>query len=262
MKSRILARALRWAEAVLVWGGLILVLLIQLPWFDVATSWMSEPAKSGAVTTVLAAILVVVYFEHRKTADTIEEVRAAMPKPTLGRVHLATPMEVYPLLESRMRAVAAPSEKRLDIIGMTLYTAWPSLEFALSREYMDGWTLRFAAVGSGSSSSVGLPQAWPEEARQNMAKVEIASGAASFAARGIVLRSFSYDYTPALHGFRLANGDLFLSVLKWGPEQDVTLEGYSYDFTPAEDKSEQANAARKLFDSWFERAVRTAASPR
>lgn len=81
---------------------------------------------------------------------------------------------------------------------------------------------------------------------------------ASATQRRITIQTFGYDFAPALHGYRLGNGDLFYSIVLWQPDGNLGYEGFSYEFVPHEDHSPSAMAIRGVFESWFQRATQTA----
>lgn len=63
---------------------------------------------------------------------------------------------------------------------------------------------------------------------------------------------------PAVHGFRLGNGDVFVSTLRWRDKGRLGKHRFPYEYVPAYDVSPEADAARALFRSWFERAILSA----
>ena len=165
-------------------------------------------------------------------------------------------MDVYPILLDRARSIIRKEEKVLDVIGMTLYTAWPSIRFWLNRPEMAGWKVRFAAVVDATDMSRLVPPEWFEESRSNLDQIAELAEVKAVKERGIHLEAYGYDFVPVLHGYRLGNGDLFYSVLMWDSDGRIGREVYSYEYIECTNHSPSAQAAREVFDSWFKRACR------
>jgi hypothetical protein len=165
-------------------------------------------------------------------------------------------MDLYPILLQRIAAVSRSEDKVLDVIGMTLYTAWPSIRFWMNRTDLNGWTVNFTAVSHGDQGvTAHVPSGWFREARGNLNTICEFAESSTTQAKKINLQAFGYDFMPSLHGYRLGNRDLFYSILLWQGDGKIGMDGYSYEFVPHEDISLSAEAIREVFDSWFRRAT-------
>ncbi|MQA98481.1 MAG: hypothetical protein GEV11_29245 [Streptosporangiales bacterium] len=204
-------------QSIIAIGGVLIVLLIHIPWLQNAFERLGFGDTNKLTLTVITVLLASTYYE------------VASGKRRAGREeidrHFPDPMDVYPVLQERMRTIRRPEERTLDVIGMSLYTAWPTIRFLLARPDLAGWKIRLAAV------------------------VDV-----HLRARNITLEAYGYDFMPVVHGFRLGNGDLFYSILLWQDDGRIGREGYSYEYVPAEDNSASASATREMFDSWLHRA--------
>lgn len=240
-------RVFWFSQAVIAAVGLMAVILLNIPELDgpFRSIGISNPdAFAGAVVTV---VVVSIFFDVRSLVA-----RKSEPESR----HFSDPMEVYPMLLERARRISRSEEKILDVIGMTLYTAWPSIQFWLNRSELSGWTVRFTAVtGNKARSSKHVPEPWFREAQGNLDSICRHADHPTIRAQHITLQAFGYDFMPSLHGYRLGNGDLFYSILLWQEDGNIGKDGYSYEFVPSEDKSPSAEAIRQVFDSWFKRAV-------
>ncbi len=237
------------AQAVIAAIGLVAVILLNIPVLDgpFKKIGIGDPdAFAGAIVTI---VVVSIFFDVRSLVA-----RKSEPENR----HFSDPMEVYPVLLERIRRVSRSDEKVLDVIGMTLYTAWPSIQFWLNRSDLSGWTVRFSAVAdSRTRSSLHIPDAWFHEAQTNLDNISRYANRPNVRAQHINLQAFGYDFMPSLHGYRLGNGDLFYSILLWQEDGRISMDDYSYEFVPSEDKTPSAEAIRRVFDSWFERATAT-----
>jgi hypothetical protein len=253
-------RVLRWAkrasertvfllQMTVAVGGLIVVSLLSIP-------WLADPLKKAGLTApgpfsqlVITLVLVSIFFEVKKLSE-----RKPDPLPR----HFADPMDVYPVLLDRVRATTRTADKTLDVLGLTLFTAWPSIRFWINRSDLNGWTMRFTAMAINNTRvSAHVPADWHRDARANLDSIRQYAKSSAASASSISVTPFAYDFMPSLHGYRLGNGDLFYSIVRWQADGKLSLDGFSYEFVPNEDHSQSAQAIREVFDSWFRRATVT-----
>lgn len=176
---------------------------------------------------------------------------------TDGRRHFVDPISMYPFIVNRAQALIQDDERSLDVMGLTLYTAWTSLKFWIMRPETANWCVRLAAVlDLNQAMSQWIPDVWRKEAEIHLHDIVETSQLKHVIARRIQLRPYAYDFVPMVHGYRLGNGDLFISFLKWQDDGRLGKEGYTYEFIPGTERSLSATAFRELYDSWFERATR------
>ena len=95
-----------------------------------------------------------------------------------------------------------------------------------------------------------LDSSWAGQA-QNYADL-IAARIPEAAALGVDLSLVSYPVVPALHGFVVGSGELFLSFCWWDSKKGV-LAGprQFYDHFGPEDQSDRAQQFRALFGNWL-----------
>ena len=234
------------AKTLIAVGGLVLIVLLQIPWLRslLAKYGVNDPSQIGQA--VIVALAVSIFFDVRSLlAD--ENREAAEP------AFFSDPMDVYPALLSKAAAIKKPEEKTLDIIGMTLYTSWPSVRFWVQRSELSGWTINMSSVFQLTRrASSHVPQSWYKDSNTNLKS--IVEFSQSDAAAGNALNAFGYDFMPAIHGFRLGNGDLFWSALRWDADGRICLEGYTYEYVSGRDQSPLAKSKREVFDSWLRRS--------
>lgn len=245
--KRATERTVSFSQTLIAVVGLIAVILLNVSWLDGPFAKIGITDPNAFTGAVVALIVVSIYFDVRSLVE-----RKSEPENR----HFSDPMEVYPLLLERIGRISRSEEKVLDVIGMTLYTAWPSIRFWLNRSEFTGWTVRFAAVSANQSHlSRHVPAAWFRDAHGNLDNIHQYAGSPAARTQHINLQAFGYDFMPSLHGYRLGNGDLFYSVLLWDEDGHISIDGYSYEFVPSEDKSPSAESIRQVFDSWFKRAT-------
>jgi uncharacterized membrane protein len=250
---RLVDRIQRFFEYGQIWVALAvagMLLLLQLPGIeDVAEKIGLENStrlRTAVGILVLSSILLEVWQLNRRVTPAIT-----------GKQHYSDPNEMYNALIEKAAEINNPEQRRIEVLGLTLFSAWPQLEFFLERPGVSGWTVRLAALAKDAGAPrQWVPKTWPRESATTVAQVEqFKLGWA--VDHNHTIEVFEYHFTPVVHGFRLGTGDVFLSTLRW---QDGRLgkHRFPYDYVPASDISAEADAARALFGNWFDRAVRSA----
>lgn len=242
-------RAISDIKVVVAIGGLAAVILLSIPWLSGPLGKIGLTAPGAFSQTILTIVVVSIFFDVRHLTEN---------KHPSAPHYFADPMDVYPVLLERAKAVTRQEEKFLDVIGITLYTAWPSIRFWLNRSELSGWTVRFTALAYNEENlSSHVPDSWFRESRANLDSIAEYAQSPAVRGRHIKLQPFAYDFMPSLHGYRLGNGDLFYSILRWQENGHLSIDNYSYEFIPFDDISPSANAIRDIFESWFRRATVT-----
>jgi hypothetical protein len=237
-------------QVIIAIGGLLVVVLLSIPWLDGPLKKAGLTAPGPLSQAIVALVVVSIFFDVRRLTER---------KPEPQQRHFPAPMDVYPVLLERIHSIARKEEKVLDVIGMTLFTAWPSIRFWLNRTDLNGWTVRLAALADHEAELAAyVPSFWFRDSRSNLSSIVHYANSTAARSKDINLQPFAYDFMPSLHGYRLGNGDLFYSFLHWDTDGKLRLDDFSYDFVPHEDHSPSANAIRETFESWFQRATRTA----
>lgn len=236
-------------QPIIIFGGLLIVLTTKIPWFKNVLTRIGISDPNSFAQTMLLIVLAAIFIEVRGIAQRVSEIP--------DQRHYGDPLEVYPALFEQIQQIKRKEEKTLDVLGLDLYTAWPSIGFFLHRPELRDWTIRMTAVARADSGVMELfPNSWVVEGRKNLQQVYDSQNSEVITSQNIVLEPYGYDFVPVIHGFRLGNGALFYSMLMWGPDGKISREIYSYEHLPANDRSSSAEWVRQIFDSWFERACR------
>lgn len=243
----------RWVDRLevgLVLAAFALVLLLQVPWLEPVFSSVGITNSEAARTTLILAVLAGIMLHLRRMSELLSRRTSSS-----GRQYFPDPIAVYPhMLENATELRGR--EKTIDVLGLTLYTAWPSLSFWLGRADINGWRVRMTAIDPNCEAlEPWVPSDWYAEARTNLEQIKRASTNAELTKRRIKLETYTYDFVPHIHGFRLGNGDLYISYLLWRDDNKVDKEGYTYEYVPAGDPTDSSEALRRLFASWFDHAV-------
>lgn len=270
------------AQAVLGLVGIAVLLLLQLPWLGGVAEAAGLDDNEKFRTVVIALVLTSVLLQLRdiaqaltKSRETAEQLmkvqtlastqleelrrqqRALETRPT----HFVNPADMYEALLANARSLDDATSKRLDVLGLTLFSAWPQLSFWLQQPEADGWVVTLATLDPGYADP-HIPEDWPAESRLNAAAARTFAARRSVVDRGIEIDVRTYAFVPAVHGFRLGNGDLYVSVLLWDEAGAVGKEGFSYEYVPHYAQSATAESYRRLYDNWFRRALSDDLEPR
>lgn len=174
-----------------------------------------------------------------------------------GRQQYPDPEVMYTALKEQAATITDPGQRELKVLGLTLASAWQHLSLFFEREGVVGWTVKLATISTDANDSHNwVPSSWPQETAATLSQInEFKNKQAKL--RNHKIEIFEYRFPPAVHGFELGNGDVFLSMLEW--ENGVLgKHPFSYDYVPIHDPSLGATAVREQFRSWFDRAVRSA----
>lgn len=233
-------------KAVAVVAGVALVVAVEVSWLEEPLRRIGFQDLDGIGAAVIVFILALMFFDMRGLA--------ARQSANVDR-HFSDPMAVYPVLIKRIQGTKRRSDKVLDVLGMTLYTAWPTVTFWLNHPELNGWTIRLCAMVDDEGQLRNfVPPEWSSESRSNLENAAVRARTLATTGRNIEIETYAYDFIPVIHGFRLGNGDIFYSILSWQLDGRIGRESYSYQYVPCDDSSAAAIAIREVFDSWFKRA--------
>lgn len=250
---RAVDRVERFVEDGQAWVAVALaamLFLLQFPGIEEVAGKIGLENSTRLRTAIGILVLASILLEMRQLN------RRVTPAIT-GRQHYSDPKEMYNALIERAAGIVNPDQHRIEVLGLTLFSAWPELEFFLERPEVRGWKVKLATLSRAAGAPPQwVPKSWPGESATTVTQVD------EFRARQGVdhdheVEVFEYRFTPVVHGFRLGNGDVFISILRWR-DGHLGKHRFPYDYVPADDISPEADAARALFKNWFDRAVSSA----
>jgi hypothetical protein len=251
--SRFLISAIdRLLNTVKVWVAVaagILLIALQISWLREPLTKIGIERDTGLETSVVLVLLVTILLELRELARMTEQT-------TAGEQYYPDPHEMYQALLAQAASISKVDERRMDVLGLTLYSAWPYISFWLQRPEIAGWTIRLATLAKDADViTKPIPVDWPAESAANVGAIKIFAESLVADNKHHKLELFEYNFTPAIHGFRLGNGDIYISTLLWQEDGKLGKAGFSYDYIPATELGSRAMAQREIFDNWFSRAV-------
>ena len=216
-----------------------------------------DDASLAPIFELLLALTLVVLgiVAHRLSALTQAVADLTPVRSTLIRGGVSY---VYPALLSSLSAVE-PSQRSVDVLGLTLYTAWPHLKGFLDTNEQTGWTIRMLCLDPAFiKSSEYLDSGWCGSAEATLKSIQTYQVAQTqkLSQRGVSIDVRCYRCPPAIHGFRIGDGTVYMSASRW--EAGVIAEPhYEYEVFRADDRTNRAEAYRRLFDNWFTNALQS-----
>lgn len=191
---RITTQATYHLKAVIAVGGLVIIILFQIPWLRPVFSKLGIDDSRPIGQVLLVVVAVSIFFDVRALQATKEAENAFFNDS----------MEVYPALFAKISSIHRPEEKRLDVIGMTLYTAWPSIKFRLQRSDMTGWKISFSGVILvDHKPNAQIPPTWYAASAASLADIVEFGQSPQANNLGNTFFAYGYDFMPSM-GFASA----------------------------------------------------------
>lgn len=240
----------RFFEGGQVWLALIalgFLFLLQIPGVDKLLGVENNTEVRNAIAVLaLASILL-----------ELRQLKLRVTPAISGRQQYPDPQKMYDALKEKVKEITDPGQREIKVLGLTLYSAWPVLSNFLEGPEVREWTVELATLSTAACPSpLWVPDGWPRESATTVDQV-LEFRERQGKEHRHEIKVYEYEFPPAVHGFQLGNGDVFVSTLQW---QNGILgkHRFTYDYIPAHDVSPGATAVRELFKNWFNRAVRSA----
>lgn len=172
-------------------------------------------------------------------------------------------IEIYEDLRRELKS--APRHQRsLKVLGLTLFSARNHvIGFALEKD-TQGFDIELLCLSPDylSSGIKGIPADWTGQATQSISDINDFTDRKRehLATNSIHLQLSCYRAFPAVHGFLVGNGTLFIAFTLWEEGDDelrLPFANSPYERVDARDHSERAEVYRALFSNWFEHAKLT-----
>lgn len=230
----------------------VFLLLVQIPPVERLVEDSGLDNSTQLRTAVGVIILSSILLELR-------QLRRRITPAISGREHYPDSSEMYDRLKEKLAGIANQDANRehwsIEVLGLTLDSAWPVLEPFLERPGVHNWSVRLATMASDAAAPrEWVPEGWPKESETTVGQIQEFRGRQRKKHHHDI-EVFEYDFIPVVHGFKLGNGDIFLSTLRWRDDGILGEHSFVYDYFPVHDVSAEAAAARELLKNWFERAA-------
>ena len=254
----VVAQAWPWAQRVVIY--VVALALVAIPFATLLEWRYAEFFRSRDVAMALVGAVIACGFSmFSRLYSFVERISSA------DRCHIIEG-GVDNVYDSLMhvfndRAVRGRGRRfrSLEVLGLTLFTAWPKILGFLKREDSKNCqvTLYCLAPDFIEANADLFPETWAQQARTQIDDINVFVGkhGESLRKRDLLVTLITYEMFPAIHGFRVNGNDVFCAFAHW--ESDRVNQPYDfYEYFAAEDSGVRANSYRGLFASWIDRARR------
>jgi hypothetical protein len=242
---------------VLYAGAVVLVLWAVSPTRKWLEGWLLF--DSASISALVGFLLVILY----KTLFGLEKAIERAGESGSTRLLTGGVNEVYPVLSTLIFAANTQHRRErrpreLEVLGLTLFTAWPYLEGVLSGRELDGWSVRLLCLDPEfiRACSPTISAGWAHEAASKVEQIRdyVEYNRAELDRRKVSIELRTYSCPPGVHGFRVAGRDVLLAVTHWGADNRFRPPYDFYEHVPLEDETGRAGAYRGLFENWISHA--------
>lgn len=171
--------------------------------------------------------------------------------------------ELWSPLMRDIKAISNPAEKRITVLGLTLYAAWNQLRPWILKPETIGWTIELYCLSPVTATNKFVDLLEPKWGTDSLARTSeidefIQNRHVELQARQIGLSLKPYNSFPAVHGFLLGTGKIYMSFTQWSDQtQKLDYGPHPYEIIEPNDKSARAEAYRNLFYNWLNRVKHT-----
>jgi hypothetical protein len=237
----------------------------------VFVAYLIEPIRHQLETAHLIdnqAILALFGLACTLAIASVSELRRLILDTSAGTTSQIIPdgiTSVYEHLDPVLRrgrgiSVVPQRRRRVDVIGLTLFSAWPHLCGILENRSNSSWLVTVQCMDPDfADHSLGVSDSWKKTLRAQIYNIEtyLEQSDQSLKERDIEVKLVKYCFLPALHGFRIDERDLFISFCQWNDRLHLRDPYQFYEHFAADDHSQRATEYRQLFDNWFTAGVKS-----
>jgi hypothetical protein len=226
--------------------------LLQGRWFD-------EHTMNEAVALALLLTMGLLHHLYRQMTEVSHELKHLIGMGS-NIIHGGVG-QVYPHLLGALESGGRGRRRSLEVLGLTLYTAWPQIHAWISEGSAHDLDITLYCLEPEFivGQSNWIPQYWENHAKAQIDSIRrfTEENAQDIKARSIAINLIRYSGFPAIHGFRLGSGELFISFSWWSGDfgnRHLGDPNHFYERFRADDRSARAEEYRSLFGNWIDEA--------
>jgi len=170
--------------------------------------------------------------------------------------------QVYPHLQDALGCQKTWRKQSLDVLGLTLQTTWHHICPWINQGVIRNTKIRLFCLDPAylRKHPESISAEWADVAQTQIDSIRryMVEGAREMHARSVTIELFLNHNFPAMHGFRLGSGELFISFSQWTGEPGARHLDYArqfYERFRANDRSERAEEYRSLFENWIDEGL-------
>jgi len=262
-------RIRQWASRILD-GITIVALVVSIP---LLLGWSFAPARAflttlgvfseSSVGTIAALAIVSTVLSLRFLGTQLSDVETSVSDlhaqflASIDTAHTVNRRdEIQRKIIDSAWQITDPNERYAVILAQNLLGSLAVVSTLLDNEEMSNWNLSIYCL-SPHVDHEDIPQSWESTINGGTAVLidRLDKTGEALKQRGISVSLMWYSQFPALHGARLGNGALVLSLAEWDKgETEVRTTGGMYDWISPSDRTPRADYYRHVFDNWVRRA--------
>ncbi len=238
-----------------VWDKIQVALVISAILYLVIAGFPGiAPILVKLIAIVLVANLLMIRRLHAAISAIQQDLQASAADGILPDIVAA-----FPALVDSLNKVQDPTQKSLDVLGLTLQSTWPVLAPWIGRPATCDWSVNFLIVDPESALTL---EPWLDHTCFSQAEMNCSAivtyaieNESSLNKKRVSIQLYTYKNIPVVQGFRIGNGELFISIGHWTASGRLAHAQRNYYHFLATDQTQQACAARALYDNWLRRAI-------
>jgi hypothetical protein len=166
------------------------------------------------------------------------------------------PIQVNQMIADLIPRIHEPKQRCIDILGMTLDTAWPMIRHWIGRDEIRDCEIRMYCIdplfAMENKRLVGENAA--NTAKDMSEKIDeyIETNRDMLIGKKILISLSCFRELPPIHGVMLGDGSLFLTIAQWigGDPVDRGVPTI-YEYFSSDDSTPRAMVYRNLFRRWL-----------
>jgi hypothetical protein len=236
---------------------LILAILYSIP---LSRSWL---LAIGIIDdqTILGiigfSIAIAVYSLSSIQGDIRELSRYVHSRFETSSLLMGGPIQVNQMVSEMIPHIRESEQRYIDILGMTLDTAWPMIRHWIGREEIRDCEIRMYCIdplfAMENKRLIGDEVANTVKDISNKVDEYIVQNHDVLGEKNIEISLGFFRTLPPIHGVMLGNGALFLALAQWIGGAPVNHGAPTiYEYFSSEDGTPRAIVYRNLFRRWVE----------
>ena len=160
--------------------------------------------------------------------------------------------DIYVLFDKVLIESENNNENVIDIIGSTLYTAWPHIHPWLLKDSTMQWTINLFILDPSyiKKNRDFIDKNWKYTSQNFIEQIKsvCTMNKEQFIRKNITVNLFSYSYFPSVRGFKI-NENILITYSHWSADGLADYPHYFYEYFKATDTSVRAECYKSLYNN-------------
>lgn len=167
--------------------------------------------------------------------------------------------DIYSIFDKIILLSETKNNNNLDIIGSTLYTAWPHIHPWLLKETTVNWKINLFLLDPLyiEQNSTLIDNSWKNTSENIIKQIKNVKDIYQndFFQRNVIINLFTYSYFPTIRGFKI-NDNILLTFSHWSRDGLTDYPHYFYECFKSKDNSIRAECYKDLYNNTLEFLVK------